>query len=283
MLLLAVGAAVAGWWFGAGRYETTPGVVNLSAAQARAKVEAAGLHFEIGGQTYSETVAAGSVVSTDPAGGERILHDGTVSAVVSRGPERYQVPALRGMTLDDASAALTATHLVTGDVTRRYDEKVAKGVVLGSDPKPGKELRRGTAVDLVVSRGPKPVEVPDFTGKNADEAVRALRGLGLSVELTRRHDDTIPAGDVIAQSPREGTLFRGDTVNLKVSTGPVMVEVPDVVQMGVADATAALEAVGFQVQTTRSSLYVGLEYVVGQKPGGGEKAPRGSVVTLSLV
>ncbi len=283
VLLLAATAGLAGWWFGAGRYQTTPGVINLAVAQARHKVEAAGLHFEVGGRAFSETVAAGAVLSTDPAGGEKILHDGTVAAVVSRGPERHQVPALRGMTLDDAQAALDQAHLTAGDTTGRYNEKVAKGTVLASDPKAGKELRRGSVVDLVVSKGPKPISVPDFTGQSAHDAVRALRKLGLEVDVSREHHDTVPQGDVIAQTPHDGSLFRGDTVQLQVSRGPVMVKVPRVVQMGTADATAALEAVGFQVQTEHSSLYVGLQYVVSQSPGGGEMAPRGSVVTLSLV
>ncbi len=283
VLLLAVGAGVLGWWFGAGRYTTTPGVLDLTAAQARQKVEADGLRFRVGGRTYSETVPAGAVVSTDPGGGERILHGGTVTAVLSRGPERYEVPTLRGQMLDSAKAALQQNHLAVGDVTRRFNEKVAKGVVLSSDPKAGKELRRGSVVDLMVSKGPHPITVPDFTGGSAAEAIKTLRRLGLKVDVSRRHDDNVPQGDVIAQDPSSGTLFRGDTVQVTVSRGPVMVDVPDVVQMGLADATAALESAGFQVETKHSSLYVGLQYVVGQKPGGGDRAPRGSVVVLSLV
>jgi serine/threonine-protein kinase len=144
-------------------------------------------------------------------------------------------------------------------------------------------MRRGSLVDLVVSKGPHPITVPDFTGGNAAEAAKTLRRLKLDVKVTRRHDDTVPEGDVIAQDPSSGTLFRGDTVELTVSRGPVMVEVPDVVQMGLADATATLEKAGFRVETHHSSLYVGLQYVVGQDPGGGTKAPQGSVVVLSLV
>jgi serine/threonine-protein kinase len=283
VLLLAVAAGLAGWWFGAGRYQTTPGVVNLSAAQARHKVEAAGLRFKVGGEAYSETVAAGSVLRTDPAGGERILHGGTVTAVLSRGPERYQVPPVRGMTLDEAKAALSHAHLALGQTSGRFDDKVAKGVVLGSAPKAGDELRRNSAVDLVVSKGPRPIDVPDLTGKNAEEAVRTLEGLGLRVETRRRHDDQVPEGNVVSQSPHSGTLFRGDRVQLVVSKGPLMVEVPNVVQMGIADATSTLEQAGFKVKTHRSSVYVGLQFVVGQKPGGGELAPKGSVVTLDLV
>ncbi|MGZ4437954.1 Stk1 family PASTA domain-containing Ser/Thr kinase [Oryzihumus sp.] len=283
VLLLAVAAGVGGWWFGAGRYVTTPGVVDLTSAQARAKVEAVGLHYTVGKRAYSETVAAGSVIGTDPAGGEKILHGGTVAAVLSRGPERYQVPALRGMTVAAAQTAVEKSHLSFGTPTERFDAKVAAGHVLSSDPKPGLEVKPGTTVSVVVSKGPRPVTVPDFTGKNGADAVAALKKLGFTIDLSRSNSDTVPAGDVISQSPHSGTLFKGDTVALDVSKGPVMVQVPDVVQMGTADATAALQAAGFKVQTTHSNLYVGLEYVVGQDPSGGSMAPKGSTVTLSLV
>jgi serine/threonine-protein kinase len=283
VLTLAILAGLGGWWFGAGRYVTTPGVVNLSVEKARAKVHAAGLGFTVGKRAYSETVVAGSVISTDPAGGEKILHNGTVSAVVSRGPERYRVPSLRGLSVDAAQRAVDKEHLTWGDVTERYDARVEAGKVLSSTPKAGTEVKPRTPVDVVVSKGPKPIPVPDFTGKDAREAVRTLRGLGLKVDLTRDNSDTVPKGAVISQSPRTGTLFRGDTVGLDVSKGPVLVQVPDVTRMGTADATRTLQAAGFQVRTEQSSLYVGLEYVVGQNPSGGSMAPQGSVVTLSLV
>jgi eukaryotic-like serine/threonine-protein kinase len=283
VLLLAAVAGVGGWWFGMGRYTTTPGVINLSAAQAREKVQDAGLQFEVARRAYSETVAAGSVISTDPAAGSRILEDGTVAATISRGPERYQVPSLRGMTLDQAQAALRKEHLSFGEATPRYNERVAEGVVLTSDPKPGKELRRGAAVDVVISRGPKPIDVPDFTGEDAGEATRALRKLGLKVDATRRHDDAVPQGDVIAQAPNAGTLFRGDTVELVVSKGPVLVEVPDVKRMGVEDARRTLEDLGFEVDTEHAELYLGLGYVAGSDPDAGTRARKGSTITLFLV
>jgi serine/threonine-protein kinase len=276
-------AGVAGWWFGMGRYTTTPGVINLSVEQARERVKAEGLSFEVGGRRFSETVTAGSVISTEPAPGTNVLKDGTVSAVVSRGPERYEVPVLRGMPREEAEAAIEDRNLVVGDVTERFHESVAEGVVLRSAPTTGTELKRDAVVDLVVSKGPKPIKVPDFTGKSAEEAEQALGELGLEVAVTRENDDEVAKGDVISQDPSSGTLFRGDTVELVVSKGPVLVEVPRVRGVGVAEATASLEAAGFEVRTQNSDVYVGLEFVVSSDPAQGTMAPQGSVVTLSLV
>ena len=283
VLVLATVAGLVGWHYGVGRYTATPGVINLSQAQAREKVQAAGLSFEVGDRAYSETVTAGSVISTEPGAGEDILEDGTVSAVVSLGPERYAVPTLRGMRVDEAQEAVEEANLVFGDVTQKFNEKVAEGVVLSSDPATGTELKRDAVVDVLVSRGPRPVKVPDFTGKSADEAEKALVDLGFKVAITRENDDTVPEGDVIAQSPDRGTLFRGETVELTASKGPVMVEVPKVQGVGVAEATARMEAAGFEVRTERSDVYVGLEFVVKSDPSQGSLAPEGSTVTLFLV
>ena len=169
------------------------------------------------------------MVSTDPGGGENILRDGTVTAVLSQGPERHEVPALRGMSLDAAQGELDRTSLAYGDATYRFSETVAKGVVLSSDPKPGTDLKRGAAVDLVVSKGQRPIKVTDYTGKDADAATKALKKLGFDVDRSaEENSDTVAEGDVISQSPSDGTLVKGDTVKLVVSKGPVLVEVPKV-------------------------------------------------------
>ena len=283
VLLLAIVAGAAGWYFGMGRYTYTPGVINLSRSQATERVEAAGLKLDVGSSAFSETVTAGSVISTDPTAGSKILEGGTISVVISKGPERYEVPTLRGMTEDAAQQALDDAHLSFGGSIERYNERIAAGVVLRSLPEPGTELKPDAAVDLVVSLGPEPIDVPDFIGKNAEKAEAALTGLGFKVTTTKQNNPEVPEGRVIAQSPREGTLFRGDSVELLVSEGPEMVEVPNVNGAGRDEAIARMEAAGFEVRTENSALYVGLEYVVDTDPPQGSMAPLGSVITLFLV
>ncbi len=283
VLVLATVVGVTGWYYGMGRYTTTPGVINLSAAQAEEKIEAAGLGFEVGERAFSETVTAGSVISTDPAAGTNILKDGTVVVTLSRGPERYEVPVLRGMTLEEAERALGESSLAVGGVTERFHERVAEGVVLSSDPRTGRELKRGAAVDLVVSKGRRPIRVPDLTGRPVESAEEQLRELGFEVTVTSENHDSVPEGDVISQSPSSGRLFRGEPVELVASKGPVMVEVPKVQGVGIAEATQRLEDAGLVVETERSEVYVGLEFVVKSDPGEGSMVPAGSTVTLFLV
>ncbi len=283
VLLLALLAGVAGWYYGVGRWTTTPGVLNLSEAAARVKLDRAGLSMEVEDSAYSENVRKGYVITTDPAPGDRVLEDGTVGATISRGPERHDVPVVRNQTLDDAQQALDEAKLAYGESVGRFHEKIATGRVITTDPGPGTSLKRNAAVDLVVSKGPRPIEIADFTGKVARNAERALTKSGFEVETTTVNSDSVPRGRVVSQSPDSGTGQRGDVISLVVSKGPVMVEVPDVVRMGLAEARKRLEGAGFRVVVKESSLYIGVQYVVSTNPKGGTSAAKGSTVTVSVV
>ena len=145
-----------------------------------------------------------------------------VLLVVSKGPERYAVPDVAGMSLDDAKAALADSHLSLGEVKQTYSETVKEGTIIGADPQAGTRLKPDATVTLLQSKGREPIDVVDWTGKPADDAVAALTKSGLQVDATElRNDDTVPKGDVISQSPNSGTLHRGDLVTLIVSKGPV--------------------------------------------------------------
>ena len=283
VLVLALLVGLAGWYLGVARYTHTPAVINLPQAAAKAKVEKAGLSFRIGDQAYSETVAKGSVISTDPDAGARIAKDGTVTAVISLGPERHAVPDVRGKTLDEAQDLLAAASLSFGEAVQRYNEKVPAGQVITTDPKAGTQLRRDAAVDVVVSRGPRPIKIPDWTGRNGDKAVAALGELGFDVQRDDEYSDTVPAGRVISQSPSSGTGFKGDKIRLVVSRGPALVEIPSVRGEKVEDATKQLEAQGFRVEVEHSPYYIGVDRVVSTNPAEGTKVPRGSTVTLLVV
>nr|WP_246416033.1 Stk1 family PASTA domain-containing Ser/Thr kinase [Nocardioides luti] len=284
-LLVAAAAGVGAWWFGYARYTSTPSVIGLGQAAAEKKIEATGLTADLGETAYSETVPAGKVIDTNPDPGERILDDGTVTVVVSLGKERYDVPKVAGMTEDQAQDELLGAHLSFGTSIGRWSEKVPEGTVIGSSPKAGQTLRPDAAVDLVISKGPKPITVRDFTDKPADTATEKLEAKGLVVEVAEEsYSDTIDEGNVISQSPSSGTLHRGDTVRIVVSKGPELVEVPGgLVASGVEAAKSKLEALGFVVDVKESDAYIGLGYVYKVDPGSGSMAPRGSTITLYLV
>ncbi|HYF74618.1 MAG TPA: Stk1 family PASTA domain-containing Ser/Thr kinase [Nocardioides sp.] len=284
-VLLVAGAGVGAWWFLDGRYTSTPGVLGLSRAAAEQRLEDAGLEVAWGDKAYSETVPAGDVVATDPEPGSRVLDGGTVTVTLSLGKERYDVPKLKGMTVDQAQDALAATNLAFGTTTEKWSDTVEAGVVITSTPKAGTTLRPDAAVDLVVSKGPKPVTLKDWVGKDADEALAWAEDKGLDASVaSREYSDTVDEGDVISMDPPAGTtLHRGDDVSFVVSKGPQLIEVPSVRAQGVEAATQTLTDLGFKVVTEEAPGYLGLGFVFSQSPGGGDMVPVGSTITLSVI
>ncbi|MGI3785470.1 MAG: PASTA domain-containing protein, partial [Janthinobacterium lividum] len=232
---------------------------------------------------YSETVPLGEVVSTEPAAGARLRKGTHIAAVLSRGPERFAMPQVVGLTSDAATALLLDGHLKVGKVTTRWSDTVVEGVVLSSGRSTGASLKRDAAVPLTVSGGPQPVKLADWSGKDADEAVAAMKKAGLTVTLTTANSDEVDTGDVISQDPPTGSLTKGDEVEVVESLGPVLVTVPNVRAMGIRKAEEAMGAAGFKTKSKKATNYLGLGYVVRSSPGGGDRAPKGSTITLELV
>jgi serine/threonine-protein kinase len=280
VILLAVGAGAAGWWYGIGRFQSTPEVVGLTQTAAQSRIEDAGLTFKIGDTAYSETVAAGKVIATDPGPGDNVVKGGTVTVVVSRGPERHNVPTLDSMTEDDARAAITSASLKVGHVDYRYSDVVPEGKVVSFSPDAGTPLKPDAPVSLVVSKGPRPVELADYSGQRARDVVHQLQDAGLTVNRHYRYQDDVDKGRVIETEPSDGTVFAGDTVDVYISRGPHLVEVPNVHFFGVDAAVAALEGAGFDVDQQAADVNYGLGFVVDQDPDGASMAPYGSTVTI---
>lgn len=283
VLLLTVGVAVGAWWTASGRWTAVPPLTGLERAEVLSAAERGDLTVTFA-QDYSETVPAGQVMAVVPPPGERVLLGSAVEAVLSRGPERHAVPEVVGTDEDAARRALAEATLVVGTVERAWSETVPAGAVVEAGVDAGQQVRRGTTVDLVVSRGRQPLEIEDRTGEPAGQAAAALEDDGFRVEVSEEHSTTVPEGTVMAQTPAGGTGHRGDQVRLTVSLEPRMVTVPNVQRMGVEAATETLQEAGFEVETAPvETNHLGLGYVAEADPGFGAKAPEGSTITLFLV
>ncbi len=270
------------WYFAFARYTTTPGVIGLGEKAAEKKIEQAGLGYDEGDPEYSETVPAGSVIRTDPEPGDRIAEDGTVTVTLSLGAERYKVPRVTGLSEDEAQLKIVE-HFEFDETVEKYHPEIPEGEAIGTNPRAGTSLAPTAAVTLIMSKGPRPIKIPDFTGKDAVKAEAKLIDLGFEVNKSTAYNDDVDEGRVISQSPDEGTGAKGDTIDLVISLGPELVEVPRVIGSGVEAATDRLEDAGFDVDVQRHDDYVGLGYVVGCDPTQGTDAPRGSTITLTVI
>ena len=286
LLLLAIGgAAFAGWYLaaGPGKQVTVPGILNMDQAEATAALQSVGLRLEVSGEEYSETVAAGLVLSSDPAPGASTGTDSVVSVVLSLGPERYAVPDVRGDPLEAARTAITEANLVVGIITEDWDPEVPAGSVASTEPAAGDELKPGTAVDIVVSKGPKPVRLANYAGSPADEVRAELQAAGLVVTESEEFSTEYAAGLVISTSPGKGERVPvGSTVALVVSKGPPPVEVPYLIDMKRDDAVFLLQDLGLNVDVNEPP-FTPLNRVISQNPAAGTLVPAGSTVTITII
>jgi beta-lactam-binding protein with PASTA domain/serine/threonine protein kinase len=282
-LLLAAAVGAGAWYFGYARYTTTPAVLKLSPEEAQQRLEDAGLDVKTGEARYSDTIDAGLVLSTDPSAGKRVLKGTDVTISVSLGRAVAQLPKLTGITLDEAQDRILKANMAFGKARKKFSESVPEGIVISSDPETGSTLRFGTIVDLVVSKGRRPLPVGSWAGKSAADAEQVLQRRGLKVDVSHQYSNSVAEGIVISQDPPDGTLFKGDTMHLLVSLGPELVEVPNVVAYGVDDATATLQDAGFVVDVENSAGYIGLGYVFSMDPEAGTDLPMGSTVIIYLV
>ena len=260
-----------------------PTTTSLTYAQAETKLETAHLGAERV-DSFDESIPKGVVMSTDPGAGAEVRRGTDVNVTVSKGPERYAVPDVVGKSLAEARDQIVANKLAVGTSKEAFDEKVAAGLVVSVDPKVGASLKRGTKVNIVVSQG----QAADRGHRLHRQAGRptpstALTEAGPEVDATEQTEhDTIAKGNVISQSPAGGTLFKGDTVKLVVSKGPVLVKVPDVQGKQEAEAIQILKTAGFEVKVER---FMGGIFgtVRSQDPGANSEQPKGSTITLVIV
>jgi eukaryotic-like serine/threonine-protein kinase len=193
------------------------------------------------------------------------------------------VPQLAGLELDAAKRALDGIKLVTGTVTRSYSETVPAGRIVNYLPKFDTVMKPGNTVSLSVSLGKKPITVPDTTGKPVKDATRTLRKAGFVVQRTDVFNETVREGRVISQTPNSGTRFAKDSIQLVVSKGPALRDVPNVKRKQLADAQQILTTAGFVVKVEQAPFHLGLNLVAGQNPAAGQKAKPGSTVIVTIL
>ena len=246
------------------------------------------------------------VLEQAPVAGVKAVKGTTVKLTVSSGVKPVVVPRLVGQTQGSAVAALTKLGLKP--VLQNVSSTRPAGVVVGQKPPAGKEVDKGSEVIVNISTATAATSTgPTTSGgtttatttvPSASEAVAvpSVRGLGIVLGLRRLNGvrfwpviryvaSTLPAGRIVAQSPRGGTARRGTSVLVRVSTGPnpaPPVAVPDVVGQDRASAVVALRDAGFRVLVLRrkTSDPSNQDVVLAQQPFAGSRIPRGAYVAI---
>ncbi|MEU3369735.1 Stk1 family PASTA domain-containing Ser/Thr kinase [Streptomyces sp. NPDC006660] len=178
----------------------------------RAKDELGKAGFAPGDTTseYSDSVARGAVIRTDPAAGVKRHTDTAVALVVSKGAP-VDMPGVVGDTVDDATAALQSAGLKVTVAPDQVNSEQAAGKVAAQSAPEHARLTQGDTVTLTVSKGPRMVAVPKVTGQSAGDAQKALEAAGFKVKVDRGFpflSDEVASQSVAAgaQAPEGSTV-----------------------------------------------------------------------------
>ncbi|MCW3009733.1 MAG: pknB, partial [Solirubrobacterales bacterium] len=192
------------------------------------------------------------------------------------------VPSVLGAPRAEAEVTLRNRGFDTETVEKASRDEA--GTVIGQNPAGDSRVEEGALITLTVSTGPGEATVPDVVGDGRRAARKALTDLGFRVEETEKPSREVGENRVIAISPLSGQrLERGQVVTLTISTGPASATVPDVLRQSREAAREALGNAGFEVavrEEERDDVDPGT--VVRQDPGGGQRRPQGSTVTITV-
>ncbi len=226
---------------------------------------------------------AGTVLSQDPAADTEVPQGNAVNLTVSAGPPQVEIPDIKNTPAAEARAALEGLGLVV-ESQERSNASVAAGNAVKTEPVAGALVDVGSTVTLTVSKGPKQVSVPNIVDLKKGAANSAIKDAGLKVGETTTVEDAAPANTVIGQDPpAESTVDQGSLVNYTISSGPPLVQVPELKNESEARAVNALESLGLVVQTEqRTNSAVAAGDAVKTDPAAGAMVEVGSTITLTI-
>jgi eukaryotic-like serine/threonine-protein kinase len=285
VLLLTGLAAGTGWYFGAGpgALATVPDVSTLLPDDARQMLQDEGFQV-VDGERNDPLVPQGQVSGTDPAAGEPARRGSTVTMFVSLGPSLIPLPDVIGQAEADARAALEQ-FTVSDQSAGQFSPDAAAGTVIALLDAEGNIVEAGTdfpelgAVTMIVSLGP----VPGVIGLTAGDAEAVLGEAGLAVGyLDPVYDNSgaVPVDHVYAAEATTDPVRPGDTINLTLSLGQELVDVPDVVGLPMNEALDTLRAAGFEVAYNFPEALLTFATCSSTDPAGGTQAVRGSTITV---
>ena len=244
------------------------------------------------GNVASQYVEAGKIVFQNPVAGSYAEINGRIEIIVSSGTEEIidvvdgmaTVPYVLYGTKDDAIEKFEIAGLGKPNISEAYDENVAKGLVISQSVEAYEKVKEGTVIDLVISLGPKPFEMPNVIGKTEGDAEEILKNAGLGVSKDYRENSKVEEGKVFEQSVSAGNeVTRGDKITITIATKATTVIVENVTGKNRNDAKRILEKSGFVVnETEKYDNDAAKDTVISQTPAGGTEQRPGTTITLII-
>jgi len=263
------------------RTTPVPDVSGRTAAEATTLLNDAGFVLGTVTPVFSDNVDVGLVTKQTPSAGDEAKKGTPIDLEVSKGADVAIVPSVIGMTETDAFKLLTEAGFSPQPLAQEFNKDVEAGKVFKQEPAAGEKLKKGTVVNYVVSRGDELVMVPSVTGKSQSSATATLKKDGFKVSVKTENSETVKKGTVISQNPTGGSVSKGSTVTITVSSGPSTAVVPDTIGSTEAEATSKLTAKGFKVNVVYE-LHANTGLVFEQSPKKDTVSPLGATVLIKV-
>ena len=283
-LAMAVIVGIVGWYVlvGPGSRVVVPSTVGASQTEVSAALDPLGLTSMVIEKQFSEEIPEGHVIQSIPEGGGRIDQGGTVKLVISKGAERFILPAVAGLTPEAAQNLIGKLPLVIAPLAEEFSTTVPKGYVIDSNPPTGEKVKRGTSIIIRVSKGIEQIALTSYVGKSSDQALNELQDAGFVVTSTYAYSETRLAGEVVSQKPAGGgTADKGAKVALVISKGTAYAYIPNLFSIDEAKAVQALKDLDLKVVVKKIGKK-SVKKVTNVSPKVGTKVKRGSTVTITV-
>ncbi len=283
-VFLAVALGVGGWYalVGPGSRIVVPSTVGGSYQEAISVLTPLGLTNIVVEKRFDEEIPLGTIIESSPPGGGRIDPTATVTLVISKGLERYIFPTLTGLTPEAAAKAIAKYPLSVGTTSQMYSDVIPKGFVITSQPKSGVKVKRDTAVNLIISKGPETIPLASYVGKSGEQALNELTDAGFEVVSNYKFSESILAGAVVSQMPvGDIDAPKNSTVTLVISKGSQYVFIPNVFSLDEASAIKALKDLELKVNVKKLGAKK-VKKTTNISPKVGSKVKRGSTVTITV-
>ena len=223
---------------------TVPDVEDRPRSEVIAELEDLDLLVTVNEEANPD-IARDNAIRINPAPGSQLQRNSTVILTVSSGREITEVPSVVGLSLEDASRALSDAGLSMSDSVEEEESSADNtGRVTQQNPPAGSQLSRGSRVTVTVGTGPRMIRVPsNLVGQDIEDVRSTLDAMGFDVQV-ENVDSTETDGQVLSVSDEGNEIPADSTVTVRVSNGQLIVA-PDLVRQTPEEAEEALRDAGW--------------------------------------
>ncbi len=201
-------------------------------------------------------------------------------------PKEVILPSLVGISKEEAEQITNELGLILEISSEEYNNEYAEGYIISQTPlySDNYNIKMGSTIKIVVSKGIEKAIVPDVVGKNEADAIKLLEEAKLKYEIVEEESKKIEAGYVISQETEKDTeVFAGDTVVIHISTGVKKSAVESVIGKSEEEAKKTLSGLGLKVEVVYDEdLTKDNGVVLKQSVDPGKEVEEGTSITITV-